>query len=154
MISYPLTLLVNAQQTHDVIIQDFAFQPQILTIQPGDTVKWSNNDPVIYTLWFVYAENHTTYKKAGNEGLSEPILPGETWSWVFDETVKLQYYSFERLWITGNVTVKSLPVGGFMVPVDKFALLAPYIGVASTILVATAATAIYAKRVKRKKKKQ
>jgi len=46
------------------------------------------------------------------------------------------------------------PVGGILVPVDKFGLLAPYIGVASTILVATAATAIYAKRVKRKKKKQ
>ena len=46
------------------------------------------------------------------------------------------------------------PVGGIWVPVDKFGLLAPYIGLASTILVATAATAIYVKRVKRRKKKQ
>jgi hypothetical protein len=45
-------------------------------------------------------------------------------------------------------------VGGVVIPVDKFGLLAPYIGVASTILVATAATAIYVKRVKRRKKKQ
>jgi len=44
-------------------------------------------------------------------------------------------------------------VGGVFVPVDKFGLLAPYIGVASTILVATAATAIYAKRVKRRETK-
>ena len=43
------------------------------------------------------------------------------------------------------------PVGGIWVPVDKLALLAPYIGLASTILVATAATAIY---IKRRKKKQ
>jgi hypothetical protein len=43
------------------------------------------------------------------------------------------------------------PVGGILVPVDRFGLLAPYIGFASTILVATVATAIYVKRVKHKK---
>jgi len=43
------------------------------------------------------------------------------------------------------------PVGGVWVPVDKLALLAPYIALASTILVAIATTAIY---VKRKKKRQ
>lgn len=42
-------------------------------------------------------------------------------------------------------------VGGVWVPVDKLSLLAPYIALASTILVATA---IYVKRVKRKKEKQ
>jgi len=45
-------------------------------------------------------------------------------------------------------------VGGVWVPVDKFGLLAPYIGLASTILVATVATAIYVKHVKRRKEKQ
>jgi len=45
-------------------------------------------------------------------------------------------------------------VGGFVVPIDKFGLLAPYIGLASTILVATVATAIYVKRVKPRKEKQ
>lgn len=57
----------------------------------------------------------------------------------------------------GNGTVVltyPLPVGGIWVPVDKFGLLAPYIGVASTILVATVATAIYAKHVKHRKEKQ
>jgi len=41
-------------------------------------------------------------------------------------------------------------VGGIWVPVDKFGLLAPYIALASTILVITAAAAIYVKRVKEK----
>jgi len=45
-------------------------------------------------------------------------------------------------------------VGGLLVPVDKFGLLAPYIGFASTILVATVAAAIYVKRVKHRKEKQ
>ena len=43
--------------------------------------------------------------------------------------------------------------GGVWVPVDKFGLLTPYIGLASTVVVATAATAICIKRVKRRKEK-
>lgn len=46
-----------------------------------------------------------------------------------------------------------IPVGGIVVPVDKFGLLAPHIGLASTILVVTVTIAIYAKRVKRIKAK-
>ena len=46
------------------------------------------------------------------------------------------------------------PVGGIAIPIDKLGLLAPYIGLASTIVVATVVTAIYAKRVKRRKEKQ
>jgi hypothetical protein len=45
-------------------------------------------------------------------------------------------------------------VGGVVIPVDKFGLLSPFIGLASTIVVATVATTIYVKRVKRRKEKQ
>jgi hypothetical protein len=48
----------------------------------------------------------------------------------------------------------STGVGGIVVPIDKLGLLAPYIGLASTILVATVATAICVRRVKRRKEKQ
>jgi len=51
----------------------------------------------------------------------------------------------------GTMIIAPPPVGGIVVPVDKFVLLAPYIALASTILAATAATAIY---VKRRNKKQ
>ena len=43
--------------------------------------------------------------------------------------------------------------GGVIVPIDKFGLLAPYIGLGSTIVVATAATAICIKRVKHRKER-
>ena len=46
------------------------------------------------------------------------------------------------------------PVGGVWVPVDKLTLLASYIALALTTLFATAAIAIYVKRVKRRKEKQ
>jgi len=45
-------------------------------------------------------------------------------------------------------------VGGIVIPVDKFGLLVPYIGLTSTMLVATVTTAVYVKRVKRRKEKQ
>jgi hypothetical protein len=49
---------------------------------------------------------------------------------------------------SGNVLFLT-QVGGIWVPVDKLALLAPYIALASTILAATATTAIYVKRRKK-----
>jgi GH25 family lysozyme M1 (1,4-beta-N-acetylmuramidase) len=42
-------------------------------------------------------------------------------------------------------------VGGVTIPIDKFGLLAPYIGLTSTIILLTVATAIYIKRVKHRK---
>jgi hypothetical protein len=42
-------------------------------------------------------------------------------------------------------------VGGIVIPVDKLALLAPYIGLTSTVTVAAVATVVYVKRVKRRK---
>jgi hypothetical protein len=45
-------------------------------------------------------------------------------------------------------------VGGFVVPVDEFGLLAPYVGLSSTIAVAAVASTVYVKRVKRRKEKQ
>lgn len=54
--------------------------------------------------------------------------------------------------------VPSPPVGGISVlisvPVDNTALLASYIGLTSTLAVTTVATAVYVKRVKRRKEKQ
>jgi hypothetical protein len=45
-------------------------------------------------------------------------------------------------------------VGGNVVPIDKFGLLARYIGLASTILVAIGASAVYVKRARRREEKQ
>jgi hypothetical protein len=43
-----------------------------------------------------------------------------------------------------------VPVGGVVVPVDKFGVLAPYISLALTIIAATVAATIYVKRVRRR----
>ena len=74
-------------------------------------------------------------------------------------TIDVDFYvpEGEEIAITGSVisdVMSSVPVGGIAVPVDKFGLLAPYVGLASTIIVATAATAIYVKHVKRRNGKR
>jgi hypothetical protein len=56
-----------------------------------------------------------------------------------------------EFWTQGPVT---FGVGGVVVLVDKFALLAPYIGLTSTIIVASVVSAVYVKRVKRRREKQ
>lgn len=50
----------------------------------------------------------------------------------------------------GNVTV-SRSVGGIIIPVSKLELLAPWIGLTSTIIIAMTAIAVFVKRRKKKK---
>jgi len=49
-----------------------------------------------------------------------------------------------------QITQPSPPVGGISIPVDKFALLAPYIALASTIILAIAVTAVFVKYKKKR----
>jgi len=103
------------------------------------------------------------------------------WQWVGDDTISFYVFPLKPLIhftvhadkaISGNNGAKldgnwvgpngddylyeeaEHPVGGIVVPVDKFGLLTPYIGLASTILVAAVATALYVKRVKHRKENQ
>jgi len=68
------------------------------------------------------------------------------------------YITGEDIALTTEYATTSGPLtprdGGIWISVDKFGLLAPYIGVASTILVATVGAAIYVRCVKRRKEKQ
>lgn len=99
MLTHPVRALPDVT---NVTVSGFSFNPKNTTILEGDTVMWTNNDPVIHTLWFVNITDQTTFL------LSPPIMPGESWSQNFTETATLQYYSFDRLWITGFLTVSSI----------------------------------------------
>jgi plastocyanin len=135
--------------TITVNIQNFAFNPQNATIHIGDSVTWTNNDPVVYTLWFKNASDGSTYL------LSQPINPGTTWTHTFLDKIRLNYYDFDRLYITGGlIIVPSVTVGGVVVPVDKLALLTPLIGMASLIFAATTITAVCVRRAKHREGKQ
>jgi plastocyanin len=83
----------------NINIQNFAFNPQNVTINTGDSVTWTNNDPVIYTLWFTNASDGSTYL------LSQPINPGTTWTHTFPDKARLNYYDFDRLSIAGQLII-------------------------------------------------
>jgi len=74
---------------------------------------------------------------------------GQSWA-----VTNMGTYDTTNYFIVGTFYEAPPGVGGVVVPVDKLGLLAPYIAYASTILVATAATSIYVKRVKRRKENQ
>lgn len=94
-----LTQTARGQSTRYVNIEDFAFHPKEILVDKSQDVTWTNNDEVIYILWFVHSENQSTHL------LSDLILPGETWQHTFGTEANLTYYCFERLWITGNIEI-------------------------------------------------
>jgi len=102
-----------------VSIFDFAFNPQTLEIYAGNPVNWTNNDGVIYTLWFVNDTDQSTYL------MSPPIAPGELWAYTFTQTMTIRYYCFERLWLIGFIRVKfpGDATGDDFVDISDFAIL-------------------------------
>lgn len=91
--------VATAQSTRCITIQDFRFNPEEIQVDKSEVTTWTNHDAVIYTLWFVHAENQSTHL------LSDPIFPGETWQHTFGIEANLTYYCFERLDITGTIEI-------------------------------------------------
>ena len=63
-----------AQQTVEVTIQDYRFQPSEVRIKVGDTVKWINMEK---------RTSHSVLVPAENGLESERMFPGEHWSRTF-----------------------------------------------------------------------
>ena len=103
-------------------------------------------DPETVNLYTIEHSNGTWIWKPANY----TITP-ENGTWKITSTFQSEFLEPLVEDILLVIKARDPPVGGIWVPVDKFALLAPYIGLASTILVATAATAIYVKRRKKKR---
>lgn len=62
-----------------------------------------------------------------------------------------EYYA--QQWADHLVT-EHITVGGIVLPIAKFSLLAPYIGLASTAMIGVVATVVYVRRAKRREEKQ
>jgi hypothetical protein len=76
---------------------------------------------------------------------------------IVDNQVGIWKYTIDVLNNVGAVLVTNDPyfevtkvVGGTVIPIDRLGLLAPYIGLASTIAVAAVATTVYVRRRKEK----
>lgn len=85
------------------------------------------------------------------------LMPGET-AGTLNVNIRYTDHDGDLRVFTQNVRIvralHPFVVGGIEVPVDKSALLAPYIGLASTTMIGAVATAVYVKRAERRKEKQ
>ena len=69
-----------APRVHTVLIEGMRFQPQGLTVAPGDTVVWRNRDMV----------PHTATSASGRFD-SLDIAPGKSWTYTVGATGEFDY---------------------------------------------------------------
>lgn len=77
-----------------VTIHNFAFGPQIVTVKPGVTVHWTNQD----------SEAHTVTSDAGAFN-SSVLQPGASFSFTFTKPGTYSYHCSIHPFMTGKVVV-------------------------------------------------
>ncbi|HTS39903.1 MAG TPA: plastocyanin/azurin family copper-binding protein [Xanthobacteraceae bacterium] len=80
----------------NVSITNFAFAPGTITIKAGESVTWINNDGAPHTVTF----------KDGSVK-SDSLLPGGTFSHVFEQPGAYDYYCSFHEFMTGRVIVQA-----------------------------------------------
>lgn len=79
----------------EVIISNFAFSPQTLTVIAGATVKWTNNDSVTHTI-----VSDSNMFNSGN------IAPGQSFQFSFKNPGTYSYHCSIHPNMTGSIIVK------------------------------------------------
>ena len=86
-----------AATTHDVEIFKFKFLPAEITIEAGDTIRWTNKEKRQYhSVWFEQLE----------EKEPDYLFPGDTYERTFDEAGDLPYRCGPHPKMTGMVHIK------------------------------------------------
>jgi plastocyanin len=85
-----------AQQTHQVSIRNFSFDPPAIHIRVGDVVQWINNEK---------RANHSILFAGANSLESDRLFPGESWQRVFDKPGKYLYTCGPHPEMTGTIVV-------------------------------------------------
>jgi plastocyanin len=78
-----------------VHIHDFQFDPETVTVAPGTTVEWDNDDGARHTV--------TAADKSFDSG---DLKPGTKWSYTFAAAGTFAYGCTQHPEMTGSVTVK------------------------------------------------
>ena len=105
LLTSPFTVAVRAQMAHaataanegpKVSIANFAFAPEQITIAPGESVTWTNDDGAPHGL-----EYHD-----GAPG-TDLLLPGASFSRRFDQPGTYDYNCSVHPYMTGRVVVRA-----------------------------------------------
>ena len=94
LVSVPTAGAQQEDQGAMVSIENFAFNPPNISVVPGTTVTWVNNDAV----------PHTTTADDGSWD-SETLQPGQSFSFTFDSAGTFPYHCEIHPFMTGTVTV-------------------------------------------------
>ncbi len=86
--------------TRDVSIVDFAFSPAAITINVGDTVRWTNNGAAPHT-----TTSGTTPTPDG-KWASPALSSGQTFSFTFTQAGVFPYFCAIHTFMTGTITVQ------------------------------------------------
>lgn len=84
------------EKIRTVILEEYLFNPDNLTVKAGTTVNWMNNDPVDHTV--VSQPDESVFK-------SEPFGVGESYSYTFDKPGEYEYYCSLHPQMRGKITV-------------------------------------------------
>lgn len=87
----------QAVQTEDnaVIIQDFKYGPETITVKAGTTVTWTNQDTIRHNV-----------VTDGEDGPNGPLLAqGESYSFTFDTPGTYEYYCQPHPYMKATVVV-------------------------------------------------
>ena len=93
----PLDGNARAATTHNVYMDGFAFKPQTVSVQVGDTVVWTNNDTFL----------HTTTADGGAWD-SGDMSQGDTFPFTFTAPGTYSYRCSFHASMTGTVIVEQI----------------------------------------------
>ena len=91
---------------YQVIIENYSFSPQEITVKTGDTITWINNDLVKHTVtsWYDWGDEDDVWNTSiGQYWDSGDIEPGGKYSRQFDQAGDFQYLSLPLYFILLNL---------------------------------------------------
>lgn len=105
MVAMETPLTSEVSDTVEVNIVDFAFDPALVEIQSGTTVKWTNNDTVPHTV-------------TGDDFTSGTLNKGETYEHTFSENGEFSYTCSFHPQMQGKVVVGAVAAEETAVPLS------------------------------------
>ncbi len=87
---------VAGEDTQLVIIKDFKFSPQAITVKRGETVRWESREKRQY---------HSVWFEASGEEETDYFFPEESYERTFDTTGSFPYRCGPHPRMTGTVHV-------------------------------------------------
>ena len=92
-----LAATAAAADTLEVRIVNMQFDPQVLTVKPGDTVHWLNQEKRTY---------HSVLFKAEDLPESAPLFPGESHARTFERAGRYPYECGPHPHMKGEIRVQ------------------------------------------------